>query len=71
MQQAVAQILCANTISPITIVQMLSAQLLWNIKMSIFGEVGALQSAPVYAILKESEHLIFMLFPEKVCIETN
>ena len=37
VQQAVAQILCANTLSPITIVQMLSAQLLWAIKMSIFS----------------------------------
>ena len=35
VQQAVAQILCANTLS--LIVQMLSAQLLGLIKMSIFS----------------------------------
>ena len=33
VQQVVAQTLCANTLSPITIVQMPSAQLLWTIKI--------------------------------------
>ena len=32
VQQVVAQTLCANTLSPITIVQMPSAQLMWTIK---------------------------------------